>query len=225
MPKPVVYIYVVPSKDSTKTLLSFIAKNLDRIQEKMKIKIIKVTSNNIADVRKAGIQHTPTMMINGKKYVDLDKIIQMLTPKETQQANFGRGFMSGEDMIQAYQNELINEGDEEDNDPDSPDNRSAQLQRGMEQFQRRRPQMSDEVGIRGGRKASSRADNVPSSYDDDESFIKASSAYKSHETPYEMGYDERDGDSILEDLRNEWADEAGRKQSTRARRQPGSSRR
>src|ERR1700678_3268072 len=142
MSKPIMMIFVNPSAESTKRLDQFLVKYIDQINLHLFIKRIKVTKDNINKIKQMGIEHTPTLVYNKRKWTSLDKIIRILTPPANHKDHYGYGNTSSNELILQYQNNILNLGDEtgEDNDM-NPDTRESILRNKMTAFQKRRPQM------------------------------------------------------------------------------------
>src|SRR5271168_263757 len=143
MSKPVVSIYINPDAQSTTLLNKFLAKNIDHINEYLFIRRIKVNSANIASVKKKGIDHTPTLVYGQRKFVSLEKIIKILTPPANNKAHYGYGNANPDDLIQQYQNSIL-DGGEEDESPDemNPETRSNTLRQKDASFIKRRSQIT-----------------------------------------------------------------------------------
>jgi hypothetical protein len=202
MSKPIVIIYVNPGSKSTIKLDEFLADNIDQINEHLYVKRIKVTGKNVALVKKKGIDHTPTLVYNRRKFVSLEKIIRILTPPAKHKDHFGYGNTSSNDLIHQYHSTILDTGDEnaEDDDMD-PDNRTSVIRNKMAAFQKRRPQMdgvSKDSKLKGGRKVKA-TQPAKSKFDNDDEFRKASRVDNISETPARKYLEEDDGAMILED--------------------------
>lgn len=207
-------IYVNPNSKSTKILDQFLAKYIDQINKRVFLKIVRVTNTNVEGVKKRGIEHTPTLVIEGKSYVGLEKIVKVLTPPTDQRDSFGMGNTSPNDLINQYQQTILNTGDDnkEDNDMD-PDVRSNVLREKMAQFQKRRPAMEGvdkSAKVTGGRRVHP-GSLGKSKFDTDDDFRRASGVDNITETPSQRYMDEADGDSILEDWYLQEAINSGKK--------------
>lgn len=200
--KPFVVIYVKPGAESTRTLLRFIGKHIDMINEKLIVKIVKINKNNLAEAKKRGVRQTPTLIVNGKKYVSLEKIIKLLTPPQTTQASFGSGMASGEDMVEAYHMSILDDGDDED---DEKDLRHQEIQQRMAQLRRQRKSRTEDKPVT----RRSRRNRGQKTFDDDNSFIRASRKNRTQETPYVQYND--DGAEFLEQYKLDWANANGRR--------------
>lgn len=212
MGKPTVIIYVQNEAKSTQILTAFIGKHIDRINHYLTVRIIKVTAKNSRIVKANGIERTPTLVYNNRKFVTLEKIIALLTPPELNKDNYGYGNTSSDDLVQSYQDNIINAGDDDD-DPADPDVRTKVIQQKMAALQKRRPEMNGvdtDRKLKGGRKVTSRPGGRKE-FKDDEEFYKASRVDNIEDTPTKNYMDESDGALILEEYYNSEADAAGRK--------------
>jgi hypothetical protein len=214
MSKPVVIIYINPGAQSTKILDQFLAKHIDQINEHLFVKRIKVTSKNVAMVKKKGIDHTPTLVYNRRKFVSLEKIIRILTPPAEHKDHYGYGNTSSDDLVHQYHSTILDTGDDNKEDDDlEPDNRTNVIRQKMAAFQKRRPQMDGVEGsrkLKGGRKVKT-VQPTKSKFDTDEEFRKAARVDNIAETPSRKYMDEDDGAMILEDYYLEEANKSGKR--------------
>lgn len=212
MGKPTVIIYVQPDAKSTEILTNFIAKHLDRINHSLTVRIIRVTARNAKLVKQSGIERTPTLVYDGRKFVTLEKIVKILTPPELNQDNYGYGNTSSDELIHKYQNAILDTGDEDDET--DPGVRGEVLRQKMAALQKRRPAMEGvdkSRQLRGGRKVTARPP-AKAKFDSDDDFRKATRVDNIEDTPTKADYmDETDGARILEDYFNDEADRSGRK--------------
>lgn len=206
MSKPIVTIFINPGSQSTVMLDKFLANNIDQINEYLFVKRVKVTSSNAAELKRKGIDHTPTLIFNKKKFVSLDKIIKILTPPSKNRDHFGYGNTNPDDLILQYQSTVLDTGEEEDNEND-PENRNNEIRQKMSMLQRQRAQL--EVKNNGKKLKSN--NNVKSKFDSDDDFRKASHIDDITETPSKKYMEEADGDMILEDYYLEIAQQSGKK--------------
>jgi hypothetical protein len=211
MNKPVVVIYVQKDQKSTKVLTDFIANNIDRINHSLIIKLTTVNAGNAKAVKGSGIERTPTLVYDGKKFVTLEKIIQILTPPEITKDNFGYANTNPDDLVHQYQSTIMDAGDDGD-DGDDQDTRGEVIRQKMVQMQKKRPQMDGVEGDRrlnGGRKITSKQPPKKQFSDDDE-FRRATRVDNVDDTPMKEYTDDIDGSRMLEDYYNDEADKAGR---------------
>lgn len=214
MSKPVVVIYINPGAQSTKILDQFLAKHIDQINEHLFVKRIKVTSKNVSMVKKKGIDHTPTLVYNRRKFVSLEKIIKILTPPAENKDHYGYGNTSSDDLVHQYHSTILDTGDDNREDDDlDPDTRTNVIRQKMAAFQKKRPQM-DGVDVKnklkGGRKVTARQP-AKSKFDTDDEFRRAAKVDSVAETPSRKYMDEDDGAMILEDYYLEEANRSGKK--------------
>lgn len=221
MSKPIVVIYVNPDSESTKLLNQFLARHIDQINKYIYIHRINVTNENVNAIRKKGIDRTPTLVYNNKKYVNLENIIKVLKPPTENKDNFGFGNTGPDELIHEYHNNLILKK-EDDEDDDVPENRTKEIQQKMTALQKRRPRMDDgpmsESKSLGGRKSKSMGNNSYSSFDSDDDFRRASKVDQITETPVKRFMDDEDGAIMLEDYYLDMAKETGLKRETKSRR-------
>lgn len=213
MNKPEIIIYVNPDSNSTRLLNQFIARHIDQINTRVYIKTIQVNQNNLIQVRKMGIDRTPTLVHNKKKYVGLDQIMQILKPPTETRDGFGTGNLSPDEMIHKFQSDFIQEeGDELDED--DPANRDSVLKQKMLALQRRRPQMdaetADKTKLAGGKKLKT-SGQPRTSFNSDDDFRRASGVDIITETPVRRYTAEEDGNMILEDYYLEEANMTGKR--------------
>jgi hypothetical protein len=210
--KPTVVIYVQPDADSTRVLTDYIGKNIDKINDFLVVKFIKVNPKNVQLVRARGVERTPTLVYNKKKYISVEKIISILTPPANNQDHFGYGNTSSDDMVHAYHDAILNTG-EDDQDEDHPDMRSQVIKQKMVAFQKRRPEMHGvESGrkVKGGRKITSKPP-PKSEFGNDAEFVKASRKDNVESTPFKRYADDQDGDYLLEEYYLDEANKSGKK--------------
>lgn len=208
--KPTVEIYVNPKAKSTDVLTDFIAKHIDRINENLMVKIIRVTSKNVNLVKKRGIKRTPTLLYDNKPYESLEKIVRILTPPGDEGEHYGYGNTTPDDLTHQYHESVLSTGDD-DGSEDAPEKRAEVIRQRMAALQKRRPEMRgvDKTrSVKGGRKVI--ATSKRSAYDTDDDFRRASGVDDVDETPIKK-FMEEDGESILEDYYNDEADKFGRK--------------
>ena len=223
--KPTVTVYVQPRARSTKILSRYIAKNIDVINQYVFINLFKINNDNLARVKKMGIQRTPTLVYGKKKIVSLEKIMQILTPPSDRKDNFGYGKTSADEYIQDFQMAILDDESDEEDDMD-PDNREAEIRRKMNVMQKNRPEMrgvSKKQRLQGGKKLHKRQPRK-STFDrgarGDAEFRDMAGIDNIMETPTYGYMGQEDGDLILEEYRNELADASGRRvgKSIRTRR-------
>lgn len=212
MGKPTVVIYVQPEMKSTDILTNFISKNIDRINHHLTVRIVKVTPRNAKIVKQSGVDRTPTLVYDGRKFVTLEKIVRILTPPELNQDSYGYGNTSSDELIHKYQDAILDTGDEDDEM--DPGKRGEVLRQRMAALQKRRPQMEgvDKTRqLRGGRKVTAKPP-PKSRFDTDDDFRKATRIDNIEDTPTKNDYmDDADGARLLEDYFNDEADRSGRK--------------
>lgn len=198
--EPIAIIYVNPTADSTKILNDFLAKHINQLNMFFYVKRINVTSKNVKEVRRRGIDNTPTLVYNNRKFVSLENIIKVLTPPADQKDHYGYGNTNPDDLIEQNRKEIIDDGDD-DNDDDNLDNRDTVIRQKMAALQKLRPEMNDvdkKSKISGGRKIKP-IKNAKQNYDTDDEFRKASNVDNITETPTKRYMTEEDGDLILEE--------------------------
>lgn len=214
MSKPIVIIYLNPKSKSTEILEKFLASYIDQINEHLYIKRVKVNSKNLELVKKRGIQHTPTLVYNKRKFVSVEKIIKILTPPADQKDHYGYGNTSSDDLIHQYHTTLLDTGDDNNDDDDlDPKIREAVLKQKMAAMQKNRPQMDGVDKTRklnGGRKIKNNQP-IKSSFNSDTEFMSATNLNTVAETPTRKYMDEDDGALILEDYYLEEANRNGKK--------------
>ena len=202
MSKPIAEIYINPKSKTTEILNQFLAKHIDQINEHLFIKRISVSSENIALVKRKGIDHTPTLVYNRRKVVSLEKIVKILTPPSDHKDHYGYGNMSSSDLVNQFQNSILDTGDDDPEDNDmSPEARSNVLRQKMAALQKKRPQMDgvgDKNKIIGGRKVKSNK-SVASEFKNDDDFKKATGMDNIIQTPVKKYMDDDDGAMILEE--------------------------
>ena len=218
MSKPIAEIYVNPKSKTTEILNQFLAKYIDQINEHLFIKRISVTNENIALVKKKGIDHTPTLVYNRRKVVSLEKIVKILTPPSEHKDHYGYGNTSSNDLVTQFQSSILDTGDDDPEEDDmSPEARSNALRQKMTAFQKKRPEMDGvekKNKIGGGRKVKS-TQPAKSKFDNDEDFKRASGMDNIIQTPSKKYMDDEDGDMILEDYYLTEALNSGKKVSNK----------
>src|SRR6185437_1254188 len=212
--KPIATIFVNPDSKSTKLLEQFLVKNIDRINEYIYINRIKVTPKNVAAVKRKGIEQTPTLLFNNRKYVNLERIIKLLNPPAENKDHFGLGNANPDEMVYQYQSGILDTGDENGEDLElDPETRSNVLRQKMAAMQKRRPQMDgveNSRKLKGGKKVIARQP-IKSKFNDDEEFRRAARIDNISETPSKRYMDEQDGEMILEDYYLNEALQSGKK--------------
>lgn len=206
MSKPMVDVYLNTKAPSTKVLTEHLAKYIDDLNQILLINFIYITDKNAPLVKKRGVRRTPTLKYGKRTYEGLEKIIRVLTPPKSGKETYGYGNTNPDEMLHEYQNEIIdNRADDEQEDQDdmNGDARTQQIRSRIAAFQKRRPKM-DGVGqkqkIAGGRKIKSKFNQkeyAGSSADDD--FLKDSGVGSIDQTPTERYVEDTDGELILED--------------------------
>jgi hypothetical protein len=218
--KPLVYIFIKPHAQSTKILTRYVAKNLDLINQYVIVKFIRVEKATLDLVKRQGIKHTPTLIHNKKKYVTLEKIIKILTPPNQRKDNFGYGRTSSDEFLHDMQMAVLDDESDGDADEFDTDRRGEELRQKMTAFQTRRPEMkgvSKKQKLRGGRKVHA-SNPKKTDFRNDNEFRNLTGIDNIDSTPTSMGFTELDGETLLENYRNEIADAEGRKPSTKRRR-------
>jgi hypothetical protein len=209
-----VMIFVNPGANSTKSLTRFIAKNIDKINIKFKIKFIKVTKDNYAKIKQKGITETPALVIGRKKITGARNIIRLFEPCLQLRHGFSKGVTSADEEIHSWQMRLLDTGDENgDDDDDDPSRRGDIIRHKMAALQKKRPEMrgtDESATISGGRKIKS-SGKVKSSFLDDADFIASTGVDNIEDTPHKSYLDEADGDLILEDYYLDEAYQQGKK--------------
>jgi hypothetical protein len=209
--KPIMYIVINGESQSGKLVSSHVAKYMADISQNYKVEILKSNPKNIRIIRELGVTALPTMVVNGKKIEGAEKIVKILTPVRDQQSGFGMGYDNPEESVR---NMMISNMGRPEDDDDEADNREEVIRKKMADFQKKRPQMSDNVPkdarINGGRQIISR--QAPVFADDDDSFVRASGRDNITETPTIQNMD--DGDSILEEFYLDEAIQHGKKAKT-----------
>jgi hypothetical protein len=221
MKKIKVVVYIKKDAASTKALTNFIAKNIDEISRTVIIDLKPVTAKNVEEIKRLGIDRTPTLVYGGKKYISLERIVKILTPKRNTSAGgregYGADASNPDELIHKYQDGVINTGDN-DYEDDPRVTREDEIRRKMASFQKRRPQMSGMEGsdryLKGGRKIVNKRSNK-GRFDDDDDFRRATGVDDQEDTPQNKYLDETDGNLILEDYYNHEADLQGRKKNTK----------
>lgn len=212
MNKPTVVIYVKPKSDQTELLDKFLAKHINQLNNHFFIRRIRVTPENINNIKNMGILFLPTMIYNGKKYTSLDQITKVLTPPNQQKSNYGYGNTSPDDLVSQFQSLIINDKTDEDEEEEYGTNRENEIRQKMAALQRRRPEMLDvneKTKINGGRKIVAKQP-TNTNFNTDDEFRKASGK-DDFETPSRRYFEEEDGDLILEQDRLNLALQEGKK--------------
>lgn len=214
MSKPIVNIYVNPHAESTKILDVFLAKHIDQINQHLYVKRIKVTGKNIAIIKKKGIDHTPTLVYNRRKYVSLDKIVRILTPPAENKDHYGYGNTSSNDLVHQYHSTILDTGDDNGEDDETdPETRSNVIRQKMAALQKRRPEMDGvdtKRKLKGGRKV--KANQLgKTKFDNDEEFKKYAGIDNIIDTPARKYTDDFDGAMILEEYYLDEAMKNGKK--------------
>jgi hypothetical protein len=213
MDKPIVLIYVQPKAKSTEVLTNFIGKHIDQINENLMVKLIKVTAKNVQIIKAKGIERTPTLVYEKKKYVSLEKIMKMLTPPAENKDHFGYGNTSPDDLVHSFHDAIISTGDDDEPDDDSPEMRGQVIRQKMAAMQKRRPEMQgveSNKKIKGGRKVKSGTPGK-TKFESDADFVKASRTDNMELTPFKTYMDDADGDLILEEYFLDEANRSGKK--------------
>jgi hypothetical protein len=221
MNKPIAVLYINPTAKSTELLDSFLAKYIDKINQHLYIKKIKVSSKNIDEVKSRGIIQTPTLVYNQRQIISVEKIIKFLTPPSDSKEQFRSGVSNPDDLIHQYQDTLMQQEDVDD-DPGDAINRDAEIRQKMAALQKRRPEMDGvdrKAKLDGGRKVKA-TQPVKSKFDNDDDFRSAARVDNITETPMKKYMDDEDGAMILEEYYLSEANASGKKQSTKPRRKP-----
>ncbi len=214
--KPTVTVYVQPGTRSTKILSRYIAKNIDVINQYVFIDLFKISKDNLTEVKKRGIQRTPTLVYGKKTIVSLEKIMKILTPPSQRKDNFGYGKTSADEFVQDFQMAILDD-ESDDEDEFDPENREAEIRQKMSAMQKRRPEMkgvSKKQRLQGGKKLHKRQPKKSSfdkGGDGDREFRDMAGVDNIAETPTYGYMSEADGELLLEEYRNELADASGRK--------------
>jgi glutaredoxin len=212
--KPKVFIFVNEGSKATKILMDFIAKNIDKINERIIVKIIKINKKNVEICKSKGVQAAPTLIYGKKHITGVDDIIRVLSPPQQSKDGFGQGYLSADEYVHSYQDSILNTGGDEEEDEMDPGVREQVLKQKMAALQKRRPQMSDNVDskqrLRGGRKLKASGGKQASFATDDE-FYKASGVDNVQSTPSRNYMEESDGDLILEEWYLQEANNSGKK--------------
>lgn len=209
--KQVVYIYLRADAPTTRTLIDFLDKNLDAINQYVTIHIQTVSPKNVREAKQRGITKIPTLLYGGNKIVSLERIIKFLTPPESNKDILGFGVGSPEELVQRYQDAVINDQSNDDDVEGDSEEFKRTLQQKMAAMQRRRPEMKgvDHAHkLTGGRKLKAAAQRKRA-FDTDEEFIREGRLDNVEETPsVDMGGKD---DYALEEYYNAEADKSGRK--------------
>lgn len=214
MSKPVVIIYVNPQSNNTKLLDQFLARHIDQINRYIYVKKINVTAENVQQIKKKGIDRTPTLVFNNKKYVNLENIIKILTPPNDSRDSFGFGNTGPDEQIHKYHEDMMLKVDDQEEDEDDPENRENVLKQKMAALQKKRQRMDEETAsetkLTGGKHPKTSGLSKTEFKDDDE-FRRATKVDQITETPVKKFMSEDDGDIILEDYYLEMANQGGKK--------------
>jgi hypothetical protein len=217
MKKTKVTIFIKKDAKSTKILTEFIAKNIDELSKFLVIDLKQVTAKNAGEVKRLGVDRTPTLVYNGKRYVSLEKIIRILTPPKNARETYGLDTGNPDELIHKYHNGVIHTRDDDEED-DPRINRDDEIRRKMASFQKRRPQMmgmeSSDRYLRGGRKITARK-RGKNEFNNDDEFRREARVDEQEDTPHSRYFSEEDGDLILENYYNHEADLQGRKKNTK----------
>jgi glutaredoxin len=212
--KPKVFIFVNDGSRATTVLTGFIAKNIDKINEKLIIKMVKINKKNFEICKRKGVRVAPTLIYGKKHITGVDDIIKVLSPPQTSKDGFGQGYSSADEYVHSYQDSILNTGGDEEEDEMDPSVREQVLRQKMAALQKRRPQMSDNVDtkqrLRGGRKTKA-VSPKQSSFANDEEFYRATGVDNVQTTPSSNYMDESDGNLILEEWYLAEANQAGKK--------------
>lgn len=212
--KPKVFIFVNEGSRATAVLTDFVAKNIDKINERLILKLIKINKKNFEICKRKGVRVAPTLIYNNKHITGVDDIIRVLSPPQQSKDTFGQGYLSADEYVHSYQDSILNTGGDEEEDEMDPGVREQVLKQKMAALQKRRPQMSETVDakqrIRGGRKLNTSAPKQ-SSFASDEEFYKASGMDNVQRTPSNTYMEESDGDLILEEWYLQEANNSGKK--------------
>lgn len=213
MNKPIVVIYVNPEAESTRLLNQFLARHIDQINKYIYIKRVNVTNDNVHLVRKKGIDRTPTLVYNNKKYINLENIIKVLKPPAENKDHFGYGNTGPEELIHEYHSTLMFKKEEEEGEDDETESRSKELQQKMAVLQKRRSHIDGSET-----KSRPKSNNQRPSFDNDEDFRRASKVDQITETPVKRYTEEEDGAILLEDYYLDMAHADGKKSTRPVRR-------
>lgn len=212
--KPRVFIFVNANSRATNILTQFVGKNIDKINERLTIKMIKINKKNIEICKRKGVRVAPTLIYGQKHITGVDNIIRVLQPPQQNRDGFGQGYMSSDEYIHSYHDSILNNGGDEEEDEMDPSMREQVLKQKMAALQKRRPQMSDSVSsdqrISGGRKLKT-ATPKHSSFASDEDFFRATGVDNIENTPTKNYMDDADGDLMLEEYYLAEANQNGKK--------------
>lgn len=212
--KRLAVIYVTGTASSTKKLTNFISKYIDSISIKFHIKFVRVTKKNVAEIKRKGIEETPTLVVAGRMISGVRDIVKLFEPCLKLKHGFSKGITNSSDEIHKYQMSMLNAVDNEDDDDENdPDRRGEVIRKKMAALQKRRPEMrgADKTNvIPGGRKLKPTS-KVKSSFLSDADFIASAGSDNIEETPFRSNFEEADGDLILEDYYLDLALEGGKK--------------
>lgn len=199
--KDVLYLVVDDSRPSAKIIIAHVGKNINEIQKRFNIQFVRVNAHNARQIRGLGVTQVPTLVRKKdlKRIEGTEKILKFLTPIPQRKMSFGLGYDNPEEAIHDFQLNMM--GRPENDEPDEEEDRGEVLRKKMAEFQKKRPQMSDnvpsEARIQGGRPTITR--QPPKNIDTDEGFLNASGRDNIRETPTDMGFGDADGSAILED--------------------------
>lgn len=197
---PVGELFAIKKNTDTHSLLKFIASNINNLNNYILLNIIYITPSNRDLTRQYGITCSPTLLVKNNKYEGLVSVIDFL---RRQMASIDDTTTSLEQFQSAIMNPKACEADLNESDEDNY--RGDELQRKMQEMQKRRPVMKD-VGddqkIRGGRPIKTSSRKPGASYNDDAGFLKdVGNDYKDSKI-----YDVNEGDSFLENYYKTEAD-------------------
>lgn len=210
-PKAEAHIYVNKESRATQEVTNFISKNLDAINQSVRVRVVYINDSVKKTLISKGITTVPAMILGGKIYVTADVIIRALTPVRRRVDDLGLAVTNPEELIQRDMlREMANKNDQES---DIADNRDAEIKRKMSEMQQRRPVMAgfkdSPPPLPGGRPIKQNSEPM-ATYDTDAAFIQASRRDNIGSTPIGSEYTELDGLAALEEYRNVEADRNGR---------------
>ena len=219
MSKPVVNIYLSPTGKSTKVLTDHLAKVIDDLNKIIMINFIYISQANAKKVQQKGIRKSPTLIYGARKFEGLDNIVKVLTPPRRERETYGYGNTNPEEMLHEWQNYIIDNGAEEEEEEDiSGDAGRRRIAERIAAFQKRRPKMEGVPAknrIAGGRALKSK--NAQKDYNPekgDEDFLRDSGVNNIVQTPTDTYVQDTDGELILEDYYLDEAISAGKKQTS-----------
>jgi hypothetical protein len=194
-------IAVNENSPSAKIITAHAGKYINEINKVYRLEFIKINAANAPRVRALGITQAPTLIRErDRKYVKgVEDIIRFLTPVPQRKISFGVGHTNPEDAMHAMMLDTM--GRPENDDGDEEEDRGEVLRKKMAEFQKKRPQMSNDVPsdarIKGGRAIINKP--PPKNIDSDDAFLNASGRDNIRETPTDMGFGEMDGNATLEE--------------------------